>query len=348
MFHTWGRLVYRFRWPVLLGALALVAASVFAITQLGTSLSNDEGADRRLEAVRVTDLTRAELPSGQVGAGFNLIFTPNDPALGATDPALAGAVEAALAPLRDDPRVARIDGGGPPFASRDGRRVFATVTLRARGDEAARQYEELRAKVVSPSFAILATGLLPINKDFNEVLEADLLRAELFGLPLALAVLIGVFGMVLWRPLRRSALRGAGLTLALAGGALALALVPLLIGGFTIAGGVAGIYALAQRREMSVYALNIASMIGLGLAIDYSLFIISRFLEEVPHRPVPDALARTVATTGKAIAFSGLTVAIGVAGLLFYHSTMLTSMGLAAMLVVSIAVWPIEVSIVEW
>src|SRR5262249_7665194 len=122
-------------------------------------------------------------------------------------------------------------------------------------------------------------------------------------------------------------------------GSLALAFIPILIGIFTLGGGVAGIYALAHRRDMSVYALNIASMVGLGVAIDYSLFIVSRFLEESARRPVRDAVGRTVATTGRAIAFSGLTVAIGVSGMLFYHSAMLNAMGLAAIMVVATAVF---------
>src|SRR3712207_8574251 len=80
-------------------------------------------------------------------------------------------------------------------------------------------------------------------------------------------------------------------------------------------------------------------MIGLGVAIDYSLFVVSRFLEEVPRRPIGAAIERTMATSGQAIAFSGFTVAIGLAGLLFYHLPMLISIGLAGMLVVLAAVF---------
>ncbi|MFN8517097.1 MAG: MMPL family transporter, partial [Chloroflexia bacterium] len=158
------------------------------------------------------------------------------------------------------------------------------------------------------------------------------------GLPIALAILILVFGATLWRTLRRSSLGTAGLALAITFGSIAIALVPIFVGAFVILGGLAGIYAFAHSRDMSIYALNVASMIGLGVAIDYSLFIISRFLDEAMRRPVKDAVVRTIATTGKAITFSGLTVAIGVAGLLFYHSAMLQSIGIAAILVVAAAV----------
>ncbi|MDP9374097.1 MAG: MMPL family transporter, partial [Chloroflexota bacterium] len=337
MFGAWGRFVYRSRWLVLLASLALVAASVWGIVTLATSLETSDEGDRGMEAARAYQLMRDELPARGSAATFQLIFTANDPNLKATDPAFGRVVEAALAPLRGDPRVERVETS-PNFVSRDGRRAFATVTLRGEFDDAQKEYESVRERVHSDSLAIIATGNLPLNHAFTEVSERDLQRAEFIGLPLALVVLILVFGMVLWRLLRRASLSRAGLALALTFGTLALALVPILVGLFTIAGGVAGIFALARSRDMSIYALNIASMIGLGLAIDYSLFIISRFLEEVDRRPVGAAIERTMATTGKAIAFSGMTVAIGVAGLLFYRSAMLNSMGLAAMLVVGAAV----------
>jgi putative drug exporter of the RND superfamily len=335
MFGAWGRFVYRFRWPVLLASLALVAGSVLAIMALSTKLASGGSGDKRLEAAQAYTLINGELPAQ--GTGFTLIFTAHDPNLTAADPAFAGAVDAALAPLRDDPRVGKINQS-PKFVSKDGRRAFVTVAMRDPYDQAAKQYDDVRAKVKSETLSIVATGGLPLNEDFTRVSEADLQRAEVVGLPLALLLLVVVFGMVLWRLLRRSTLSTVGLALALTLGALAVALIPILVGAFAFLGGLAGIFALAHRRDMSVYALNIASMIGLGVAIDYSLFVISRFLEEAPQRPVREAIERTVATAGKAIAFSGLTVAIGVAGLLFYHSSMLNSIGLAGMLVVLTAV----------
>jgi putative drug exporter of the RND superfamily len=336
MFNAWGHFVYRFRWLVLVVSLALVAGSVVAILTLATSLKTSDSGAASMEATRAYNLIAAELPAQQ-GSTFQLIFTAKDRNLKATDPAFTAAMNQALAPLRDDPRVDKVTTSAA-FISKDGHRAFAIVSMPAGFSEALKQYPDVRGKVTSDTFTITATGYLPINEAFNATLEHDLVRAEVIGLPLALLVLAFVFGMVLWRLLRQTSLRTTGLALALTGGSLALALIPLLVGLFTIGGGVAGIYALAHRRDMSVYALNIASMIGLGVAIDYSLFIVSRFLEEVARRPVGEAVARTVATTGRAIAFSGLKVAIGVSGMLFYHSEMLTSMGLAAIAVVVTAV----------
>ena len=88
--------------------------------------------------------------------------------------------------------------------------------------------------------------------------------------------------------------------------------MPLLVAGLAIPTSLAIIYVVAQQVEMSIFVLNIATMLGLALAIDYSLFIVSRFREELRRgRTVAEAVERTVATAGKAVAFSGIAVAIG-------------------------------------
>jgi RND superfamily putative drug exporter len=336
MFGAWGRFVYRFRWPVLLLSLGLVTASVLAILNFQTSLSTSDRGNDDLETFRALDLIERELPSDS-GASFTLIFTAKDPNLKAADPAFAAAVESALAPLRADQRVRAIEQS-PNFVSTDGRRLFVNVNLRDDFSDASDYYHELRDKVQSTQLDILSTGGIPINEAFAETSEGDLRKAEFIGLPIALAILLAVFGATLWRTLRRTSLGVTALALTLTFGSLVIALIPILIGAFVILGGLAGIFAFAQSRDMSIYALNVASMIGLGVAIDYSLFVISRFLDEAMRRPVKDAIARTIATTGKAITFSGLTVAIGVAGLLFFQSAMLQSIGIAAILVVAAAV----------
>lgn len=332
MFGAWGRFVYRFRWAVLVTSLIVAGASVAGILALSTRLTTGGGGDASMESWRAHELMRNELPAE--GAGFTLIFTARDPGLKATDPAFVRDMNATLNPLASDPRVARVTTS-PAFVSRDGRRAFALIGMRDSFDVALKEYPALRGKVHSDRFDILATGLLPLNEDFSRVSEADLRRAELFALPVTVMLLTIVFGLILWRLLRRTSLRVAALAIALVVGAMLLALLPILVGAFAILGGVAGILALAHTRDMSIYALNIASMIGLGLAIDYSLFLVSRFLEELDTTTVPGAIERMLATTGKAIAFSGLTVAIGVAGLVFYRDSMLKSIGIAAMLVVA-------------
>jgi RND superfamily putative drug exporter len=107
-----------------------------------------------------------------------------------------------------------------------------------------------------------------------------------------------------------------------------------------VLGGVAGTFALSRVTDVSQYALNVVTLIGLGVAIDYSLFVVNRFREELrkPGMTVEAAIARSMATAGRAITFSGLTVAIGLSGMLFYEGTFLSSMGLAGAVVVAFAV----------
>ena len=111
--------------------------------------------------------------------------------------------------------------------------------------------------------------------------------------------------------------------------------MPLLVAGLAIPTTLALIYLVAQQVEMSIYVLNIATMLGLALAIDYSLFIVSRFREELRRgRTVGDAVERAVATAGKAVAFCGLAVAIGLSGLLLFEAPAIRSIGIGGALVV--------------
>jgi RND superfamily putative drug exporter len=118
------------------------------------------------------------------------------------------------------------------------------------------------------------------------------------------------------------------------------ALLPLGVGLLAVMGGLAGVYLLTRVTAMSEYSLNIVTLIGLGVAIDYSLFIVNRFREELGRgATVEAALARALATAGRAITFSGITVAIGLGGLLFYQGTFLASMGAAGAVVVGCAIF---------
>ena len=316
MFAAWGHFVYVRRWAVLAASTFLLVLSGVILAQGGDLTSG--GIIQTSESGRALAMLRAELPRAS-GSSFSVVFASDT--LRATDPVFRTALESALEPVRRDARVESVRTPYdttpplPAFLSSDGRKAFAVVSVRDEISAATKYYEELREKIHSDTLAITATGNIAITEDFNRFLEADLQRAEIVSLPLALALLLLVFGTVV------------------------AALLPLGVGLLAVVGGLAGTFLLTRVTDVSQYALNIVTLIGLGVAIDYSLFVVNRFREELRRSGSVDlALQRSMATAGRAITFSGLTVAIGLSGMLFYQGTFLASMGLAGSIVVALAV----------
>jgi RND superfamily putative drug exporter len=318
VFEAWGRFVYRHRWPVLAFSVVLLVLSGFIAGQGGKLDSG--GIIETAESGRASRLIEQELPIVG-GSTFTLIFSSDT--VTARDPAFRAAVEAALVPLRTDPRVDTINTPYDPAVlnaarqiSKDGRAITVDVAVKDTIDVARDYYPAMRAKVTSDKLKVQATGFLAIDNGFNVVLLADLQRAEIVALPLALFLLVLVFGAVV------------------------AALIPLGTGLLAVMSGIAGMFLLSRVTEVSVYAQNVVTLIGLGVAIDYSLFVTSRFREELKRgRSREDALAIAMSTSGRAVTFSGLTVAIGLSGMLFYEGTFLPSMGLAGAIVVASAVF---------
>jgi RND superfamily putative drug exporter len=320
---TWAYHVCRLRWWLVgasLLSLALAGAVLTrgAVLEAGTTL-------RTTESGRAATLIARELPAQPVT--FDLILSSST--LGAGDPAFRAALESALAPLRADARVARIRTAydavppDPAFLSRDGHRARAVVELvqHASGPGSLELssippalYTSLRGLVRSSALDVVAAGALPLNHDFIEVARRDLARAERVILPVVAVLLLLAFRSVV------------------------AALLPLGVGVLAMVGGIAGVELLARRMSVSAYAPNIVTMIGLGVAIDYSLFIVSRFREEIARRPVPDALAHTLATAGRAVLFSGMSVAIGLLAMPVLGLGNIGSLGLAGTIVVCLAV----------
>ena len=316
MFERWAHVVYRFRWPFL--ALSVVVLAV-SIVGLGTK-GNVDGPQPAspLESDRAASLVSAQLPHASgTGSSFLLLFSNHD--LTVMNPSYQAALEQAVAPLRLDPRVLSVvtpySGSTAGLVSKDQHEAVAIVNLRDKSKVASTYLPQLRAMVHPGALTVLLTGNVPLNNAFNTTLEADLQRAEFVSLPLALILLVLIF---------RSALA---------------ALLPIGVGVLTILGGVVGTLLLSNYTYVSQYAFNIVTLIGLGVSIDYSLMFVSRFREELQSGASREAaLATTMATAGRAITFSGLTVAIGLSSLLFFRGTFLSSMGLAGALVVALAV----------
>jgi RND superfamily putative drug exporter len=323
LFARWGRFVYRWRVAMLVLSGLLLAASIVLILQGGQLRSEGSNPGEAFEAIRLINREiPPDRPQNPARAGWIIDVVFSSGSLSAADPAYRDAVLKSLAPIRSDPRVIEMripydDYGLSTSAvvSRDGRSVLATVYVNGDRKAAQAAYLEFRSLIRSNRLQVLVTGNLATTTDFDRMLDGDLRRAEIFSVPLALILLLLVFGAVV------------------------AALLPLGVGLLALAGGVAGTFLLSRITNVSPYALNIVALIGLGVSIDYSLFILNRFREELNRgATVEDSLARTMATAGRAIAFSGLTVAIGLSGMLFYGKVF-ASVGMAGAIVVAVSVF---------
>lgn len=318
MLSSWGRWVYRFRWWIVIISLLSLVPAVWLTIQGGHLESVIDPPNS--ESGRALRLMEKELPASL--PSFGLVF--RSPTLMATDQAFRAEVERAIAPLRSDPRVASVRTAyngvkiRSRLISRDKHSTIVTVEIKdykASQTKLAMQiYPELRAEVHSNKLEVLAFGPLPTNHDITHLAERDAKDAEMAVLPLVGLLLLFVFGSVTG------------------------AVLPLVVGVLAVTAGIAGTLALARVTPVLVFAKNVVVMVGLGVAIDYSLFLLSRFREEIRGRPLVEALSHTMATTGRAILFSGGTVAVGLFGILFLGLGQLSSIGLAGAIVVALAV----------
>ena len=317
MFAWWGQFVYRHRWAVLGVSGVMLAGSIVALFNGGT-LKNSGGRDT--ESGRALALMQDQLPQNGAGSSFVLVFGSNS--LAVSDPSFKQAMLTALQPLKADSRVKTVE---TPFdvpaeqaramTSTDGHHAFAQVSLKDDYSSARQYYAQLRAEVRSDRLQVLGTGNVAIGSDFDKYLASDLQRAELVSLAIIVPLLLIVFATVVSM------------------------LLPLGVGGLAVVGGLAGVGVLARFTDVSTYSTNIVTLIGLGVAIDYSLFIVNRFREELSAGQTPEqALIASMRTSGRAVTFSGITVAIGLSAMLFFQGSFLASMGSAGAIVVAIAV----------
>lgn len=312
----WGRWIARHRKRVLVASAVALAVALWGLRVGGALTTGDiEG----IEAQHAQQLAENEL--GLPGdASFVLVFRSAEHTF--DTPAFQEAMSRGLATLRQDERVSvrsPLDMSpvlATQFVSADRHAAFAVVGVDLPLKKAARIYPALRETVDATPLDVRATGHLAFMQGLNETLAHDLLRAELVSLPLALIVLVLVFG------------------------SLVAACLPIGVGLLAVACGVAAVLGLSHVTDMAQYTINVVSLIGLGVAIDYSLFIVSRFRDELEAGfSVEDALSRTLATAGRAVFYSGVAVGVGLAGLLFFHGSYLASMGLAGSVVVALAVF---------
>lgn len=241
-----------------------------------------------------------------------LLFQPRPgQPLAVDDPAYRQAVEAVLDPIGRTPGVLSIDSYfqslDPVLRSRTGDMTYAIVHLARQSDEGIATYQALRKFLASERLLVRAGGELATYMDVRAQLTQDVERAEWISFGILAVLLVWVFRSVV------------------------AAMMPLVIGIVTVVLSTALLKFCALFTDITIYAANVVSMLGLGLAIDYGLFMVSRFREELAlGHTSQQALGTTVATAGHTVAFSGLTVAASLFCLTLMPQRFFQNMGLAA------------------
>ncbi|MGW6704662.1 MMPL family transporter [Streptomyces sp. NPDC054956] len=318
MYPRAGVLVTRRPWLVVLGALLFLLLSVVFGADATGRLKTQGYDDPRSESSRVARMTAEHL-----GASPNLVVVAQARSGTVDDPAARSAGTYLGRLLAAQPHVSAVTsywtGNAPQLRSRDGRAAMVVAHVDGEGQRLGARVKMLREGLTSTvassaALSVHVGGTALVDAELQDVSEADLKRAESVVLPGTLILLVLVFGSVV------------------------AAALPLLIGVLAIAGTLLVLSVLGAVTDVSVFALNLTTALGLGLGIDYGLLIVSRFREELAkgYRP-RNAAIRTVRTAGHTIVFSAATVCAALATLLVFPPYFLRSFAYAGIAVVVIA-----------
>ena len=312
-----GRAIHRSRRLVIAVSLASILVSVILISQ-GNEFDDGNSPPTSIESGRALELVSEELPIVSTNSA-NYVFSHES--MQWDDPEFEESVRDSLKGLDSvslDILVISLAYDNPDdpghlsrHVSIDGHRVAAFVEFNGTEEEIAKELGAIRDAVNSDEMEVLVTGSLIIDTDFDRMLKDDQIRAEIIGIPLSLIILLFVFRTVVASLLPM---------------AVALCMFPM-------ATGVS--YFISSWFSMTQYSVSMITLIGLAVSIDYSLFMISRFREELGKgQDVEGAIATMMATAGRAILYSGATVAVGLCTLFYFTATHMPSMGMGAFLAV--------------
>ncbi|WP_238166182.1 MMPL family transporter [Kribbella caucasensis] len=271
--------------------------------------------DPASESVRAAERITAEL--GRQSADLVALYSSDGGTI--DDAGFRTSVSETLNRLREHPDVASVisyyDTKSPSLVSTDRHSTFAAITLAAPDEDGKRAaYDGLRPALDAPGVRTEVGGVVAFQHTTDELTERDLARGEMFAMPVVLVLLVLLFGGVV----------AAGM--------------PLLIGVLAVLGALTTTRVIAGVTDVSTFAVNTITLLGLGMSIDYSLLVVSRFREELRAGcGTPQAIARTMASAGRTVLVSGLTIVLALASLLIFPQVFLRSMGLGGMSAVLVA-----------
>ncbi|MEU6495899.1 MMPL family transporter [Streptomyces sp. NPDC046984] len=300
----------------LLVALLLTALAVVAGSGVADRLGSGGWQDPAAQSTYATDALEREFPASQP----NLLLLVDSGHRSADDPAVAAEARRLTARLASERGVTGVgsywQSGAPALRAEDGRE--ALIAAHITGDEKAASDTLDR---IAPHYrgahgpvTVKVGGPVAVRSEMQTIIQEDLTRAETIALPVTLVLLVMVFGSAV------------------------AAMLPLGIGIVAILGTNAVLRGLTEVTDVSVFALNLTTALGLGLAIDYALFIVRRFREELSAGADPSgAVATTLRTAGRTVLFSALTVAVSLAAMLVFPQYFLRSFAYAGIAVVLLA-----------
>jgi uncharacterized membrane protein YdfJ with MMPL/SSD domain len=301
LIETWTRTAIRFRWPIVIAWLAVVIVGGWASGRLSALQSNVFSVPGT-DSEHVRNVLQAHFGDRSDGA-FTVVFRVQR----SSDPAVRGRLQAVL----DRAAKAVPTGKGTALEVAGPHVLYGNVISTLNLAEAKRYADDLLSALGLPhGAAAYVTGAPAIQHDLDPIFSKDLRKGESIALPIALLVLLLVFGLS-WA-----------------------VTVPFAFAASTVFGTLGIVYVVAHYMTTPTYVTNLVFLIGLGIAIDYSLLIVYRFREELGHGlDVEAAVVRTMNTAGRAVIFSGATVAIGLALLLFMPLPFMRSMGVGGFLI---------------
>jgi RND superfamily putative drug exporter len=319
-----AHVIHRRRIVVLVVSALALGLAAFSAFGLGGGLfgkATDGGFDdSRSESSVALDAAVEEFGR----TDYDVVVTYSSPGATVADAEFSDAVTQTLDTVAANSSVEEVvnpleapDPAATGLVSEDGATVVALVRVAGEDDaeRAASYAEEVADALVAPApVETLRGGQAPANDDVGSQVSADLLLAESVMVPLVLVLLVIFLGGVV-------------------AGSL-----PLAISAFAIVGAFGAVSLVGEFTDVSIFSVNVITALGLGLAIDYGLFMVARFREELtPGRDVGDALAATMATAGRTVLVSGLTVAISLAAMLFFPFMFVRSLGLGSIFAVVLA-----------
>jgi RND superfamily putative drug exporter len=308
--------IRRRRRILVLAVIAFAAAGAIG-GGVAEHLSSGGFDDPKSESSQAQDLLEEHFATGS--PNLVLLVTADEGTV--DDATLARSGQQLTERLAAEPGVADVAsywslGSPPPLRSSDSTQALVVARIEGTQDDVVDRGGELADELSGPIDGghVEAGGAGPVFHEVGKTIEHDLVRAEMIALPLTILLLLFIF-------------RG-----------VVAAALPLVIGALSVVGTFLVLQVLSSLTEVSIFALNLTTAMGLGLAIDYSLFVVSRYREELAagFEPGP-AIVRTVRTAGRTVAFSALTVAASLCALLVFPLSFLRSFAYAGVVVAILA-----------